>query len=183
MTLARPYGVAADDEGDLSRSPVAVRRRVGKVRSLTERTEDTVDGPIVVGTDGSETATSAVMEAVRLAGALDRALHIVSAYRPLPREASELPAELRDSLTWSSAVEAVLEDAAARARVGGVIAETHARVGDGAAVLLDLAEELGASMLVVGNKGIGSAKRFVLGNVPSKVVHHAPCSTLVVHTT
>lgn len=142
-----------------------------------------MEGPIVVGTDGSDTATSAVMEAVRLAGALGRTLHIVSAFRPLPRQPDGLPAELKASVTSSSAVEAVLQDAAARARVGGATVETHARVGDAAAVLLDIAEELGASMLVVGNKGIGSVKRFVLGNVPSKVVHHSPCSTFVVHTT
>ena len=55
--------------------------------------------------------------------------------------------------------------------------------GDPADVLLGVAEELDAAVIVVGNKGIGSLKRFVLGNVPSKVVHHAPCSIFIVHTT
>lgn len=140
-----------------------------------------MDGPIVVGTDGSETATNALAEAIRLAGALGRELHVVSAYKPLASQVG-LPAEFQGSITSTSGVEAVLQDAADRARSGGVKAETHARTGDPATVLLDLAEELDAGMLVVGSKGIGSAKRFVLGNVPSKVVHHSSCSTYVVHT-
>jgi nucleotide-binding universal stress UspA family protein len=141
-----------------------------------------VDGPIVVGTDGSETATNAVMEAVRLSAALDRPLHIVSAYKPL-HPPGGVPSEFQGSIAPSSVVQSVLEDASARARVAGVKAETHPRVGDAADVLLDLAEELDAGLLVVGNKGIGSMRRYVLGNVPSKVVHHSPCSTYVVHTT
>ena len=137
-------------------------------------------GPIVVGTDGSETATIAVQEAIRLASKLDQPLHIVSAYQPLSSSSVSLPAEYE--LRSDSAVSAVLDDATARARVGGVSAEVHARTGDPAEVLLDIAEEINASLIIVGNKGIGSVKRFVLGNVPSKVVHHSPCSTYVVHT-
>jgi nucleotide-binding universal stress UspA family protein len=139
-----------------------------------------VGGPIVVGTDGSETATAALLEAIRLADKLGDELHIVSAYQPLS-SAAGLPAEYE--IRSDSAVSAVLDDAKARARVGGVTAEVHARTGDPAEVLLDVAEEINASVIVVGNKGIGSVKRFVLGNVPSKVVHHSPCSTYVVHTT
>ena len=60
--------------------------------------------------------------------------------------------------------------------------EIHAITGDAADSIIDLAESTNAGLIVVGNVGIGSAKRFVLGNVPSKVVHHAPCSTYVVHT-
>jgi nucleotide-binding universal stress UspA family protein len=139
-----------------------------------------VGRPIVVGTDGSETATAALQEAIRLADKLGDELHIVSAYQPLSSPAG-LPAEYE--IRSDSAVTAVLDDAKARARVAGVTAEVHARTGDPAEVLLDIAEEINASVIVVGNKGIGSVKRFVLGNVPSKVVHHSPCSTYVVHTT
>ena len=50
-----------------------------------------MDGPIVVGTDGSTTATAAVLEATRLAAAFDQPLHIVCAYRPEPVSAEGLP--------------------------------------------------------------------------------------------
>jgi nucleotide-binding universal stress UspA family protein len=45
-----------------------------------------------------------------------------------------------------------------------------------------VAETEGADLIVVGNKGMTGARRFLLGNVPNKVSHHAPCSVLIVRT-
>jgi nucleotide-binding universal stress UspA family protein len=61
--------------------------------------------------------------------------------------------------------------------------ETTARQGDAADAIIDIAEESRADLIVVGNKGMTGAKRFLLGSVPNKVSHHAPCSVLVVRTT
>ena len=61
--------------------------------------------------------------------------------------------------------------------------ETFARQGDAADAILDVAEEQRADLIVVGNKGMTGAKRFLLGSVPNKVSHHAPCSVLIVRTT
>ena len=93
-----------------------------------------------------------------------------------------MPAEFVESIKPDSHAQAALDDACSRARQAGVTVERHAVTGDAAEAICDLAESLPAALIVVGNKGIGSVKRFVLGNVPSKVVHHAPCSTYVVHT-
>ena len=60
--------------------------------------------------------------------------------------------------------------------------ETFAREGDPADAILDVAEERGADLIVVGNKGMTGAKRFLLGSVPNKVSHHAPCSVLIIRT-
>ena len=68
-------------------------------------------------------------------------------------------------------------------RGAGAEVRTHARQGDPADALLDVAEELGADVIVVGNKGMTGAKRFLLGSVPNKVSHHAPCSVLIIRTT
>ena len=68
-------------------------------------------------------------------------------------------------------------------RGAGVAAGTHARQGDPADAILDVAEESGADLVVVGNKGMTGAKRFLLGSVPNKVSHHAPCSVLIIRTT
>ena len=57
------------------------------------------------------------------------------------------------------------------------------REGDPADAILDVAEERGADLIVVGNKGMTGAKRFLLGSVPNKVSHHAPCSVLIIRTT
>ena len=140
-------------------------------------------GPIVTGTDGTETATTALKEAMRLAEAYGSELVIVSAYRPAGGGASGVPSEFADSMTPLSHVESVLDDAANRARTAGLKVSTRAIQGDPGDAILDVAEETGASVIVVGNKGISSAKRFVLGNVPSKIVHNARCSTFVVSTT
>jgi nucleotide-binding universal stress UspA family protein len=140
---------------------------------------------IVVGTDGSDSAKRAVHEAVRLAKALECDLHVVSAYEPLrgarisgaPEGAAKVWAPLPDAN-----VEATLNETAAGVRLTGVNVQTHAVQKDPADALLDVASEVGASLIVVGNKGMHSARRFALGNVPNKVSHHARCSVLIVAT-
>jgi nucleotide-binding universal stress UspA family protein len=78
----------------------------------------------------------------------------------------------------------LLESAEREAHQGGVDAvETFARVGDAADAILDVAEEQRADLIVIGNKGMTGATRFLLGSVPNKVSHHAPCSVLIVRTT
>ena len=143
---------------------------------------------IVVGTDGSETATKAVRSAVELARAVGATVELVSAYEPVP--AQQLAAERRDApedLQWAinprEVVDATLEAAAEVAKEEGVTAQVYARQGDPADAILDVAEEQNADLIVVGNKGMTGAKRFLLGSVPNKVSHHAPCSVLIIRTT
>jgi nucleotide-binding universal stress UspA family protein len=144
---------------------------------------------IVVGTDGSETATRAVREASDLAGALGAGLDIVSAYAPvsgqrLREEARQVPDDLQWMVTPREDVDANLADARKIAEEAGVTAITlHPREGDPADAILDVAEERGSDLIVIGNKGMTGAKRFLLGSVPNKVSHHAPCSVLIVRTT
>lgn len=59
---------------------------------------------------------------------------------------------------------------------------TVAVAGSAAEVLLSVAAETHADLIVVGNRGMTGAQRFLLGSVPSRVSHHAPCSVLIVHT-
>jgi nucleotide-binding universal stress UspA family protein len=49
--------------------------------------------------------------------------------------------------------------------------------------LVGVANDVGADLLVVGNRGLSGARRFVLGSVPNKVSHYCPCNLLVVDTT
>ena len=140
-----------------------------------------MNGPIVVGTDGSETAGRAVKAAIALARTAQQPLHIVSAYQPQPAP-SGLPSEFA-YLSSTSMVDSVLADAVSRATLAGVRASSHPKVGFAADAIIDVAHEVGATLVVVGSRGIGSMMRFVRANVPSKVVHHAPCSTYVVQTT
>ena len=80
-------------------------------------------------------------------------------------------------------VDATLRDAAEKIQGAGVEVEIYARQGDPADAILDVAEEQGADLIIVGNKGMTGAKRFLLGSVPNKVSHHAPCSVMIIRTT
>jgi nucleotide-binding universal stress UspA family protein len=146
-------------------------------------------GSIVVGTDGSQTATTAVRYAIDLARQLGARLQIVSAYEPvsdsrLRNERVEVPKDLQWMVNPREDVLVLLQEAADEAHSAGVAdVETYARQGDAADAILDVAEEQRSDLIVVGNKGMTGAKRFLLGSVPNKVSHHAPCSVLVVRTT
>jgi nucleotide-binding universal stress UspA family protein len=124
---------------------------------------------IVVGTDGSDTATQAVRQAIGLARSVGARIELVSAYEPVtdPRlnaETTNVPEDLHWMVNPREDV------------------ETFARQGDPADAILDVAEERGSDLIVIGNKGMTGAKRFLLGSVPNKVSHHAPCSVLIIRT-
>jgi nucleotide-binding universal stress UspA family protein len=143
---------------------------------------------IVVGTDGSETAGHAVREAIELAKALGASIELVSAYEPvsnqrLREEARQMPEDLQWMINPREDVDATLRAAADLVEAAGVSVKTYAREGDPADAILDVAEERDADLIVVGKKGMTGAKRFLLGSVPNKVSHHAPCSVLIIRTT
>ena len=149
---------------------------------------DRVFKSIVVGTDGSETATSAVKQAVDLAKEIGAKLELVSAYEPvsdqrLREERTEVPDDLQWMVNPREDVDHTLSAAAELAKGAGVDVEIFARQGDPADAILDVAEEKNADLIVVGNKGMTGAKRFLLGSVPNKVSHHAPCSVMIIRTT
>jgi nucleotide-binding universal stress UspA family protein len=143
---------------------------------------------IVVGTDGSDTAAQAVRQAVDLAQSVGAKLELVSAYEPVPsqrlrEERREAPEDIQWAINPREDVDATLEAAATIARDAGVTVAVYPRQGDPADAILDVAEEQDADLIIVGNKGMTGAKRFLLGSVPNKVSHHAPCSVLIIRTT
>ena len=145
-------------------------------------------GSLVVGTDGSDTAKEAVRQATDLADKVGARMHLVSAYEPVPEgrlreERQEVPEDLQWMVNPREDVNTTLEEASREIQEKGVEVEIHAREGDPADAILDVAEETGADLIVVGNKGMTGAKRFLLGSVPNKVSHHAPCSVIIVRTT
>lgn len=143
---------------------------------------------IVVGTDGSEAASEAVAQAVEMARQWGASLHVVSAYEPASGQG------LRGAPTTSLApdpqwvvklreeADATLEEAATTAADAGVAVSVYARQGDAADAILDVAEERGADLVIIGNKGMTGAKRFLLGSVPNKVSHYAPCAVMIIRT-
>jgi nucleotide-binding universal stress UspA family protein len=145
-------------------------------------------GSIVVGTDGSETAGEAVRQATELAKAIGASVYLVSAFEPvgnqrLREERQQVPEDMSWMVNEREDVNATLRDAEEQLKEQGVKVETFARQGDPADAILDVAEEQNADLIIVGNKGMSGAKRFLLGSVPNKVSHHAPCSVMIIRTT
>jgi nucleotide-binding universal stress UspA family protein len=141
---------------------------------------------VVVGTDGSETASAAVRHAAHLAKAFGARLTVVTAYVQTPgasADANDVPDELRWMVTdVVGAEERAGAGKSVATEVGLTDVRTRVGKGDPAEMLIEAAEDTGGDLIVVGSKGMASAARFVLGSVPNKVSHHAPCDVIIVHT-
>ncbi len=151
---------------------------------------------IVVGTDGSEPADVAVRRATELASREGARLHLVTAYHD--------PQILKETTVWTNepkgvidtgrtdggphpetvdlreVAESVLKRAARDAVSKGVEVETHARKGQPAEVIIEVAKQQQADLIVVGSRGLTGIKRYLLGSVSSKVSEHASCSVMIV---
>ncbi|MEW6477496.1 MAG: universal stress protein [Actinomycetota bacterium] len=143
---------------------------------------------IVVGTDGSATATEAVRRAGILANAFGADLHVVTAYRvpAMVLAGSAEPGVLPTAvLQWEAAARddaCHLLDTVATGLIGvGDSLTTHAVLAHPATAILSVAEEVGADLIVVGNRGMQGPRR-MLGSIPNHVSHHAHCDVLVVDT-
>jgi nucleotide-binding universal stress UspA family protein len=137
---------------------------------------------VAVGTDGSPTAGEAVGMAADLARRFDAKLVLLSAFENLPDVGQGTGSS--SEIEWSSSSSARVREILARTedelRQQGIDCTTRADEGDPADVLVKLAMECEADLLVIGNRGM---HRRVLGSVPNTITHKAPCSVLVVKTT
>jgi nucleotide-binding universal stress UspA family protein len=141
---------------------------------------------VLVGSDGSATATGAVRAAAHLAAGLGVPLTIVTAWQrhlddpPAPSEEARYPGGSAASQEshWSADV---TSDAAAVARTLGVeeVKQAHP-VGHAAEALLDVAERHPKGVLVVGTAGLTRTSERLVGNVPHQLTHHSPIDLLLV---
>ena len=121
---------------------------------------------ILVGTDGSATADRAVDRAVDLAATIGARLTILTASASPERGAK------------------VVEQTAARIGGSGVEVDTMVSSSDPATAIVEATEGGDFDLVVLGNKGMTGARRFLpVGSVPNKVSHHLGCSLLIVRTT
>jgi nucleotide-binding universal stress UspA family protein len=133
---------------------------------------------VAVGTDGSATAEEAVKQAADIAKRFDAKLVLISAGATAGAEGDDI--ERQWASNPSARMATMLQRTESRLREEGIDCETRIADGDPAEMLVQLAADCDADMLVIGNKGI---KRRVLGSVPNSVTHKAECSVLVVKTT
>jgi nucleotide-binding universal stress UspA family protein len=143
---------------------------------------------IVVGTDGSETSLRAVDKAAAIAAESNARLIVASAH-PASTERGQSgvdPDQARNEAhrtQGNAPVYDLLQDAAARARQGGATDVAQRAVeGAPADALVDLADEVGADLIVVGSVGVNSLVGRLLGSVPKIIKRRANTEVLVVET-
>jgi nucleotide-binding universal stress UspA family protein len=136
---------------------------------------------IVVGTDGSPKAEKAVRWTIDLARDEDVSVCVVSAFPHADSLGEPLAGTARrEHVSLVETAENLLARTAREFADAGVRVETEAREGDPAAVIIAVAEERDADLVVAGARGETALQRFMLGGVASKLVHHAPHSVLIV---
>ena len=133
---------------------------------------------ILLATDGSREAELAATTAAALAKGTDSELHVVHVgpfmpmlFSTMEEEPARMAREARKTLDGAVGQ---LEAA------GGDVAQAHLRVGGASEEIVALAEELGAGLIVMGNRGRGGVRRALMGSVSDSVVRHAHCPVLVV---
>jgi nucleotide-binding universal stress UspA family protein len=135
---------------------------------------------IVVGTDGSPGAEAAVRKVIELVQGAGVTVHLVCAYpgrsalERIGMTARQEPADLR-----GVAADVLARDQR-RFEEAGFTVQKHVREGDAAHVIIDVAEEQRADLIVVGARGHSGLRRVMLGSVTGKLAHHAPKSLLIV---
>lgn len=143
---------------------------------------------VLVGTDGSASATRAVERAAQVAADAGATLLIASAYQPISeRDRQSAMNQLGEDaykVMGSNPAEDALRDAEALARKNGVESvETIAEAGDPVDVLVAMIDARKADLCIVGNRGLNSLAGRLLGSVPANISHRASCDVLIVHTT
>ena len=138
---------------------------------------------ILLATDGSEEAELATTTAVDLAGSTGSELHVVSVFpgsayvhpyyeTHFPEAAERLRREAHKGR------QEMLDERSRQA--GGSVTQTHIRAGKAAKEIVHLAEELDAGLVALGSRGLGGARRALMGSVSDSVVRQAHCPVLVV---
>ena len=141
---------------------------------------------IVVGTDGSDSSLRAVEKAGQIAAGSGATVVVATAYFPQSEDqrAADVLKDEGYKMSGNAPIYAILREAKERAhQAGAKNVEEKAIVGAPVDALVDLAEEVKADLLVVGNVGLSTIAGRLLGSVPANVARRSKIDVLIVHTT
>jgi nucleotide-binding universal stress UspA family protein len=134
---------------------------------------------IVLATDGSKDARAATAFLKELSLPPSTTVRIVAVVT-VPDIALDVSPAREFTRAVRDEAQAFIEAARATLAPQGVILESEVAVGEPRQQIVGLAEKWGADLIVVGARGVGVIKRFLLGSVSQAVAHHAHCPVLVV---
>ena len=131
---------------------------------------------VLLATDGSKDAALAARAAVDVCEGTGAELHVVHVWFPVPtaRLRAFMTAELK------RLGKELLEEGVRRVEgSGGLVTDAHLIEGRAADEILNLAERIGADLVVIGSRGLGPVVRIALGSVSEAVIHHSRCPVLL----
>jgi len=145
---------------------------------------------ILLATDGTKHSDSAVetiknfqfseTDEIKIVSVVDMALPLaIDIYAGYVPTTSEIETTAREN------AEKVLETTSQKIREivsADVFISTEILFGSPESRIVETAEKFGADLIIVGSHGYNRWERLLLGSVSDSVVHHAPCSVLVVRT-
>jgi nucleotide-binding universal stress UspA family protein len=138
---------------------------------------DDLPGRILLAVDGSEEASAAARTAVELAERTDSELHMVHVGEVHPERRGYLA---RYEVLQEEAQNLLKEQVEGVESAGGTISRAHLRMGRPDEEIVVLGEEIGASLIVTGSRGLGGMRRVLMGSASDSIVKHAHCPVLVV---
>jgi nucleotide-binding universal stress UspA family protein len=142
---------------------------------------ETLPTEVLLATDGSADATQAARVSADLSRRTGARLHVVHAWQPLPRGTP--PGDYWEYAYSGSerSAKVVLEgQMAIIEKAGARVDAAYLKEGSPAEQILDVADEIGAGVIVIGRRGLGALGRLVLGSVSERIVHNASRPVLVV---
>jgi nucleotide-binding universal stress UspA family protein len=176
-------------EGGNQHVSITLEARARVETRIGDSIEQTGDGrsifptKVLLATDGSREAELAATTAADLAEKTNSELHVVTVGPDYPLyELPEHPADFEDVLRENrlQARETLERQAKRIEELGGTVTETHLREGRADEEIVELAEEIGAGLIVMGSRGHGGLRRALMGSVSDSVVRHARSPVLVV---
>lgn len=139
---------------------------------------------ILIPFDGSEPSKNAIFKGMASGIFKDAEIHIITVIPSpvvMPTKNSYIGHDMLDAIAKANKTQAeeVMETAKAIFKEAGGVASAVIKEGDPAEEILTYADELNVDMIVMGNRGLGTFRKILLGSVSSKVVSNASCSVLI----
>lgn len=134
---------------------------------------------ILVAVDGSESSNRALDTGIELAGLSGGRLHALAVEGPLPAYAATIGEVEEVKREKDAFFSELIGDVKRRAAAAGVEIDVDVRVGHAAELIVRVADEVDADLIVIGHRG-HFLRDHLLGSTADRVSEHASCPVMIV---